>query len=232
MTTARLTEADIRLRDATTRHLERDSEVDASMVGVTAKSGTVTLTGYVNSCSVKLAAERAVKRIRGVRAVANDIKVRQTLKRTDPDIAADVVKALDLYSTTPDRVQAVVHNSHVTLTGRVAWMFQKRDAEKVVRHVRGVRGVMNYIAVTPSGIARDVHETIVGVLARNDTINSQGITVTVSGDMATLSGTVRTWLQRESAERVAADAPGISRVDNQIVVERADLSIRDSLDAI
>ena len=153
MTTARLTEADIQLRDAITQHLERDSEVDASMVGVTAKSGTVTLTGYVNSCSVKLAAERAVKQIRGVRAVANDIKVRQTLKRTDPDIAADVVKALDLYSTTPDRVQAVVHNSHVTLTGRVAWMFQKRDAEKVARHVRGVCGVMNYIAVTPSGIA-------------------------------------------------------------------------------
>jgi osmotically-inducible protein OsmY len=141
------------------------------------------------------------------------------------------VKALDLYSTTPDRVQAVVHNGHVTLTGRVAWMFQKRDAEKVVRHVRGVRGVMNDIAVTPSGLARDVHDSIVAVLHRNGTIDP-GITVTVSDDIATLSGTVRTWLERESAERIAADAPGITRVDNQIVVERLDLSSRDSLDAI
>jgi osmotically-inducible protein OsmY len=232
MTTARLTETDIRLRDAITRQLERDSEVDTSTVGVTAKSGAVTLTGYVIDCSAKLAAERAAKRIRGVRAVANDIKVRQTLERTDPEIAADIVKALDLYSTTPDRVQAVVHNGLVTLTGRVAWMFQKRDAEKVVRHVRGVRGVMNYIAVTPSGLARDVHDSIVAVLHRNGTIDPRGITVTVSEDIATLSGTVRTWLQRESAERIAADAPGINRVDNQIVVERLDLSSRDSLDAI
>jgi osmotically-inducible protein OsmY len=232
MTTARLTETDIRLRDAITRQLQRHSEVDASMVGVTAKSGAVTLTGYVNSCSAKLAAERTAKRIRGVRAVANDIKVRPTLERTDPDIAADVVRALDLYSTTPDRVQAVVHNGYVTLTGRVAWMFQKRDAEKVVRHVRGVRGVMNYIAVTPSAIARDVHDRIVDVLHRNGTFNPGGITVTVSDDMATLSGTVRTWLEREAAERVAADAPGINGVDNQIVVERPDRSSRDSLDAI
>ena len=151
------------------------------------------------------------------------------LIKAKPELTREVI--LDGWYVTGD-MGRLDSDGHVTLTGRVAWMFQKRDAEKVVRHVRGVRGVMNYIAVTPSGIARDVHETIVDVLARNDSINPQGITVTVSEDMATLSGTVRTWLQRESAERVAADAPGISRVDNQIVVERADLSIRDSLDAI
>ena len=130
MTRASLTETDVRLREAVTRQLARDLDADASAVGITARSATVTLTGYINSCSAKLAAERAAKRVRGVRAVANDIKVCTTLKRTDPEIAADVVTALERYTTTPDRVQAVVHNGHVTLTGRVAWMFQKRDAEK------------------------------------------------------------------------------------------------------
>jgi osmotically-inducible protein OsmY len=161
-----------------------------------------------------------------------DAITRQWERGSEVDIAADVVKALDLYTTIPDRVQAGVRNGHVTLTGTVAWMFQKRDAEEVVRHVRGVREVMNYIAVTPSNLARDVHDSIVAVLHRNGPIDSRAITVTVSDDVATLSGTVRTWLQRESAERIAADAPGVNRVDNQIVVERLDLSSRDSLDAI
>jgi osmotically-inducible protein OsmY len=111
-------------------------------------------------------------------------------------------------------------------------MFQKRDAEKVVRHVGGVRGVMNYVAVEPSSLARDVRDSIVGVLHRNGTIDPHGITVRISDDVATLSGIVRTWLERETAERVAADAPSISRVENQIVVDLSEPSIRDSLDAI
>ena len=218
MTRASLTETDVRLREAVTRQLARDLDVDASEVGITARSATVTLTGYINSCSAKLAAERAAKRVRGVRAVANDIKVCTTLKRTDPEIAADVVTALERYTTTPDRVQAVVHNGHVTLTGRVAWMFQKRDAGKAVRHVHGVRCVMNHIAVTPQGIERDVQGRIADVLESNGTVSAPGIAVTVSDDSATLTGTVRTWLERESAERIAADEPGIIHVDNQIVV--------------
>jgi osmotically-inducible protein OsmY len=219
MATASLTDTDVRVRDAVLRQLEWDPEVDASAVGVAAKSGMVTLTGYIDSYAGKLAAERAAKRIRGVRAVANDIEVRLKLERTDADIAADIVRALELQSTVPQSVQAAVHQGHVSLTGKVYWQFQKRDAEKALRRIRGVRNVVNHIAVASGAVERDVRHRIVEVLHRNANIDARHITVTVSGDQAILTGRVGTWLQRDSAERAAADAPGIARVDNRIVVE-------------
>jgi osmotically-inducible protein OsmY len=193
--------------------------VDSSALGVAAKAGAVTLTGFIDSYSGKLAAERAAKRVRGVRAVANDIEVRLKLGRTDAHIAADVVHALDLRSTIPDAVQAAVHDGHVTLTGRVDWLFQSREAEKAVRHIRGVRQVLNHITVSPRAVERDVRHRIVEALHRNANLDARHITVTISGDRAILTGSVGTWLQRESAERAAADAPGVAHVENRIVVD-------------
>lgn len=219
MSTASMTDTDARTRDAVMRQLEWDPEVDAGGVGVAAKGGVVTLTGFIGTYSGKLAAERAAKRVRGVRAVANDVEVRLRLERTDPDIAADVVRALELRSTIPRGVQAAVHNGCVTLTGKVAWVYQQRDAEKAVRHVRGVRNVMNHITVAPRAVERDVRHRIVQALHRNANIDARHINVAVAGAEATLSGTVASWLQRESAARAAADAPGITHVENLIVVE-------------
>jgi osmotically-inducible protein OsmY len=219
MSTTTLTDADVRVRDAVSRQLEWDPEVDASGVGITAKNGAVSLTGYIDSYSGKLAAERAAKRVRGVRAVANDIEVRLKLERIDADIAADIVHVLALRSTIPDGVQATVHNGHVTLTGKVDWLFRSREAEKAVRHIRGVRNVINYITVAPGAAERDVRHRIGEALHRNANLDARRITVTVSGDKAVLTGTVASWLQRESAERAAADAPGIARVENYIAVE-------------
>jgi osmotically-inducible protein OsmY len=180
--TASLTETDVRVRDAVMRQLEWDPEVDASAVGVAAKDGTVTLTGYIDSYAGKLAAERAAKRVHGVRGVANDVDVRLKLDRTDVDIANDAVRALELRSTIPDGVQAVVHNAHVTLTGKVNWLFQKREAEKAVRHIRGVRSVVNYIEVAPHAVERDVRRRIVQALHQNADVDAHHITVTLSGD--------------------------------------------------
>lgn len=226
MSTASMTDADVRTRDAVLRQLEWDPEIDAGGVGVAAKRGVVTLTGYIDTYSGKLAAERAAKRVRGVRAVANDIEVRLRLERTDADIAADVVRALELRSNIPDAVQAAVHRGHVTLTGKVAWLFQKRDAEKALRHVRGVRNVVNYITVAPRAVERDVRHRILEALHRNANVDARHITVEVSGEKATLTGSVGSWLQRESAERAAGDAPGITQVENRVVVES------QSLDAV
>jgi osmotically-inducible protein OsmY len=225
MSTAAMTDADVRVRNAVMRQLEWDPEVEAGGVGVSAKGGVVTLVGYIDSYSGKLAAERAAKRVRGVRAVANDIEVRLRLERTDPDIAADVLRALQLRSTVPESVQATVHNGHVTLTGKVEWLYQKRDAEKAVRPVRGVRHVMNYITLAPRAVERDVRHRIVEALHRNANLDARGVTVTVTGDRAALSGTVGSWLQRESAERAAADAPGIAHVDNYIEVDPRPLDV-------
>jgi osmotically-inducible protein OsmY len=225
MSTTTMTDTDVRTRNTVVRQLEWDPEVDASAIGVAASGGVVTLTGYIDSYSGKLAAERAAKRVRGVRAVANDIEVRLRLERTDPDIAADAVRALRVRSTVPESVQAAVHSGHVTLTGKVEWWFQKRDAEKAVRHVRGVRHIANYITVAPRAVERDIRHRIVEALHRNANVDARQIMVTVSGDRATLTGTVGSWLQRDSAERAAADAPGIAQVENQIVVEPRPLDV-------
>jgi osmotically-inducible protein OsmY len=232
VTIATLTRMDVRVRDAVMRQLEWDAEVDASAVGVAAQNGVVTLTGYIDSYAGKLAAERAAKRVHGVRGVANDIEVRLRLDRTDVDIATDAVRALELRGTIPATVQAVVHAGRVTLTGKVNWPFQKRDAEKAVRYIRGVRHVVNYIEVLPHPGERDVRRRIVQALHRNADIDARHITVTLSGETATLTGTVGTWLQRESAERAAANAPGIREVVNSIVVEPPAVPAADAVDEL
>jgi osmotically-inducible protein OsmY len=220
MTTASLTGTDVRLRDAIIRQLDWEPEVDDSAVGVSAKDGMVTLTGFIDSYAGKLAAERAVKRVRGVRAVANDIVVRVKVDRTDADIAADAVRALKLRPGIPESVQAVVHNGHVSLTGKVEWLVQRERAEDVVRHIRSVRGVQNYIEVSPQTTQRDVRRRIVQALHRNADLDARHIDVAIGDDDAViLTGTVRSWSQRDAAERAAGSAPGIRRLDNRIIVE-------------
>ena len=132
----------------------------------------------------------------------------------------------------PESVQAVVHNGHVTLTGKVDWLYQKESAEKAVRHIRGVRGVSNHISVKSRAAVRDVRHRIVKALHQNADVDARHITVTVSGDTATLTGTVGTWLQPESAERAAASAPGIADVDNRIIVQSFDDSMMGDGDEI
>lgn len=218
MTTATLTETDLRVRDAVMRQLDWDPEVDASAVGVAARDGVITLTGYVPDYPGKLAAERAATHVRGVRGVANDIEVRRTFERNDSDVARDATRVLELRTTVPPTVQLVVRNGHVTLTGNVSWLFQRTAAEDAVRHVRGVLSVVNHIEITPSSVERDVRHRIVEALHRNADLDARQVVVTVDGNVATLTGRVGSWLQRESAERAAASAPGITRVSDQIVV--------------
>jgi osmotically-inducible protein OsmY len=218
MSTATVSANDVRVRDAVVRQLYWDPQVDASAIGVAVNDGAVTLTGFIDSCASKLAAERAAKQVRGVRAVANDIDVRPMMDRTDSDIAADVVRVLRARDSVPEAVQAAVHDGYVTLTGAVQWLFQKSDAEDAVRHVRGVRRVTNYTTVTPQPIAHDIQERIVKVLRHNADVDAQHIQVSVAGDIATLTGSVANWLQFESAERAAANAPGIREVINRLMV--------------
>jgi len=218
MATMTLTQTDVRTRDAVVRQLDWDPGVDSSAIGVAAKGGVVTLTGFIESYAGKLAAERVAKRVRGVRAVANDIEVRLKLERTDPDLARDVSRALEMRAGVPDTVQAAVHGGHVTLTGKVSWIAQKKNAEKAVRHVRGVRGIFNHVDVTPDQTHRDVRHRIVEALHRNADVDARHISVSIAGDVALLTGTVRSWFQLEAAEHAASSAPGIRWVDNRLVV--------------
>lgn len=217
-----LTQTDVRVREEVRRQLDWDPDVDNSAIGVVAKNGVVTLTGFIDSYAGKLAAERAAKRVRGVRAVANDIKVRLKLGCTDADIARDVARALELRIGVPVSVQAVVHDGHVTLTGKVSWIAQRKNAEKAVSHIRGVRGVFNHIEVTPDRTHKDVRHRIVEALHRQADVNARHISVGIAGDTVVLTGTVGTWSEREAAERAAADAPGVRWVDNRILVAPAE----------
>lgn len=219
MSTATLTDKDLRVRDAVLHQLEWDPAVDASGVGVTAYGGAVTLTGSINTYAGKLAAERAAKRVYGVRAVANELDVRLITGRTDADIAADASAMLKLHNEVPDSVQASVHHGHLTLTGTVDWHYQRMQAEKAVRYIRGVRHVINRVEVVPRAAGRDLRKRIAQALYRNATLDAKHIDVTVTGSVAHLKGTATTWLQRDAAERAAYDAPGIAVVDNQIVVD-------------
>jgi osmotically-inducible protein OsmY len=156
--------------------------------------------------------------VRGVKGVANDLEVRPLLDRTDAEIAIDAVRALELRGTVPYNIQPVVHNGHVTLTGRVGRLFHKREAETAVRRIKGVRRIHNHIEVAADAVVRDVRHKIVQALHRNADLDAKALSVTVTGGVATLEGTVTTWQQRDTAERAASDALGIVQVDNRIIV--------------
>jgi osmotically-inducible protein OsmY len=218
MGTTTLTPTDRRTREAVVHALDWDPGIDDSAVGVAVSNSVVTLTGYIDSCAGKLEAERAAKRVRGVRAVANDLVVRLTVEQTDSDLARDVARALDLHAEVPTTVQAGVHNGHVTLTGAVNWNGQKRSAENAVRRIRGVRGVFNHIIVAPDRLNRDLRHRIVEALHRNADLDARHIAVDIRGDVAVLTGSVASWFQGEAAARAVAGAPGIRAVDNRIAV--------------
>jgi osmotically-inducible protein OsmY len=163
MTATRLA-PDVRVRNAVLRQLERDPHVDATDIAVLARSGSVTLTGYINSYAGKLAAERAITGVRGVRAVANEIEVRPKVERLDADIAADVAQALGVWEV-PETIKASVHEGYVTLTGAAKRLHQRRDLENAIRRIRGVRRILNKVVVTESGRSRPRSESAARVAA-------------------------------------------------------------------
>jgi osmotically-inducible protein OsmY len=188
------------------------------MVGVTVKEGVVTLSGYVATYAATLAAVRAAQRVQGVRAVANDLEVRLAEDRIDPDLAKDAADALRRHVQVPSNVCVTVRNGHISLTGEVEWMYQRAAAERAVRYLRGVQGVHNYIIVKPTVAPADVQVRIKEALQRNAVVEAGRIQVTVNGSAVTLTGTVRSLPERDEAERAAWTAPGVSAVEDRIVV--------------
>jgi osmotically-inducible protein OsmY len=200
--------------------LSWDARLQPNEIGVIVKDGVVTLTGWVDSYSKKWYAEDAAHRVNGVKAVANDIELKLAGERTDSDIAAAALHALQWDTVVPkDKIAVTVSRGWVTLKGQVPWHYQKEEAERVVRRLLGVNGVINEIVVKPQVTPTEVKKKIQDALVRSATIDAGKITVEVQGSKAILKGSVRAWAEREQAERAAWSAPGISSVENRITLE-------------
>jgi osmotically-inducible protein OsmY len=220
MVVATLTRTDEEIQKDVLQELKWDATVQPNEVGVSVKDGVVTLTGWVDSYLKKWATEDAAHRVPGVKAVANDIEVKLVTERTDADIAEAAIHALDWDAGIPsDKVKVTVSKGWVTLRGEVEWQFQRQDAERVVRRLSGVKGVTNLIMVKPRATAQDLKRKIEDALVRNAQIDAERITVEVQGTKAILRGSVRSWAEKDEAERVAWLAPGITEVENLIRVE-------------
>jgi osmotically-inducible protein OsmY len=175
----------------------------------------------VRSYTDKYEAEAAAKRVAGVVGVANDLEVRMPSvdERPDPDIARDAVTALKAQLPISwENIKVVVKNGWVTLEGSVEWQYQKNSAETAVRRIKGVKGVINAITLQPRVKPDDIKRKIEDAFRRNAEVDANRIQVEGNGSEIILKGTVRSWIEREEAERVAWSAPGVTRVEDRIVV--------------
>ena len=209
------------LKKAVLDELTWEPSVNSAHIGVTANGGVITLTGHVDNYAQKMSAEKAASRVKGVKAVAEEIEVKLPweVKRGDEAIAAAAIERLSWNSTVPgDSILVKVSKGWVTLTGTVAWHFEKDAAEQDMRALSGVVGVLNEIVVRPAVNASNVKDAIEHALHRSWYYDPDTINVSALGGKITLTGSVGTWNARRLAGSTAWSAPGAISVENDIAV--------------
>jgi osmotically-inducible protein OsmY len=200
--------------------INRSPILNPAEIGVTAKDGLITLTGVVDDYSKKIAAENAAKKVKGVKAVAEEITVKyKDSKISDTEIATTILNVLKGNGEVPEsRIAFGIENGVVTLTGEVDWKFQSKAAEEAIKYLPGVELVFNQIIIIPytGNVDKQVIENALG---RNVVIYGKNIRVDVAGNVVTLKGTVASVFEKEEAERVAWSAPGVDDVKNDLVID-------------
>ena len=213
---------DTQLQNDVLAELHWDPAIEAAAVGVIAKDGVVTLTGHLSSFAEKYAVERAVRRVKGVKAMAIELSVRLAAgyERTDADIAMAAERALEWNALVPvNKISPMAEKGWVTLNGEVEWEYQRRAAERAVRNLLGVTGVSNLVSVNPKIVPVDVERKIHDALVRQGDREAKQIEVVVDGPQVTLQGKVHSWAERIAAQGAAWSAPGVTRVVNNLHVE-------------
>jgi osmotically-inducible protein OsmY len=211
---------DIEIKKDVEAELKWSPDVDETDIAVKVKTGEVTLTGYAHNYFEKYQAETAVKRVKGVAAVANDIEVRSFAGApTDPEIARAAVAALKFeLPLSCENLKAVVQKGTVKLEGTVEWHYQRERAESAVRRLNGVVSVFNSIRVEPKIAPQDIKHSIEDAFRRIAQVDAGRITVDAHGSDVTLRGEVRSWAERDQAQQTAWSAPGVARVINELTI--------------
>jgi osmotically-inducible protein OsmY len=209
------------LRQTIIDELDWEPKVNTANIGVAVNTGVVTLTGHVPSYAQRIAAEAAVKRVKGVKAIAEGIEVRFSgaASQSDEDLASRATSLLEWSNLAPEgKVQVVVSKGWMTLTGEVEWGYQSREAENSVRGLVGVKGISNNIIVRPRAVAADVLRGIEEALKRDARLEAGRIKVSVVEGRVKLEGNVHSWYERDAAERAAWAAPGVRAVEDYLSI--------------
>jgi osmotically-inducible protein OsmY len=212
---------DSALRRKVTEELEWEPSVDASQIGVAVKDGIATLTGTVLSYPEKTNAERATRRVAGIKGVADELKIKLFGSdiRSDSDVAQAAVNGLRLNASVPrDDVKVLVGDGWVSLDGEVEWQYQRLAAENTVRNLRGVVGITNRISIKPHVDATNVKSKIESAFARQAHLDANKIQVEAVNSEVTLRGSARSIDEKLAAEAAAWSAPGVTKVRNDVLV--------------
>lgn len=211
--------SDSQLQQDVMAELEWEPSVDHADIGVSVVDGVVTLNGYVKSYAEKVAAERAARRVSGVRALAEELKIRfaSDPKTADHEIAKRILDSLSWNVMIPkDKIQVKVENGWVTLSGSVNWNYQRQEAKRAVSPISGVKGISNNITVSQQPTTADIRHRIETAFERQADLDAAGVTIAIDGNKVELGGKVRSWHERRVAEDAAWAAPGVTQVEDHI----------------